>query len=85
MVPVRDSRGAEQISELLRRMRPEIEQILGGFGVPEDDAVEILQEAIVVLAYRWERVSDPAAWLRAALGRRCRRWLEERPASPLAN
>ncbi len=85
MVPVGDSRGEEQIVELLRRLRPEIEVILGAFEVPEDDAAEILQEVIVVLAYRWDRVSDSAAWLLVALRRRCLRWREERPASPLPN
>ena len=85
MVPSRDSYGDEPIGELLQRLRPEIERILVSFDVPESAATDILQEVMVVLAYRWDRVNDREAWLLATIRRRCARWREELGGSSVPN
>ncbi len=81
MVPSKGSSGDEPIGELLHRLQPDVERLLAGYEIPEPDAAELLQEVLVVLSYRWERVADREAWLFATLRRRCQRWRDERDES----
>jgi DNA-directed RNA polymerase specialized sigma24 family protein len=81
MVPSKGPSGDEPIGELLHRLRPEVERLLASYEIPEPEAAELLQEVLVVLSYRWERVADREAWLLATLRRRCQRWCDERDGS----
>ena len=70
--------GGGEIADLLRRLRPDIERILVGSHVAEREAEEILQDLLLMLLYRWERIADPELWLLTALRRSCRRRAGER-------
>ncbi len=66
------------IPELLRRLRPEIEQTFSAFDIGEEEAEEILQEILFMLTYSWDRIGNRDLWLLTALRRSCLRRAEER-------
>lgn len=78
MVPAKGPSGGEPLAELLQRLQPDAEALFTRFRLPAADAERILHEVALVLTYRWDRIADKDAWLRATLHRRCQRWAEGR-------
>jgi DNA-directed RNA polymerase specialized sigma24 family protein len=78
--PPHGTRDDEPIVDLLRRLRGEIEHVLASFQLDEIEAEEVLQEILLMLIYRWERIANRELWLLATLRRSCLRRARERPA-----
>ena len=59
----------EDLGPLVERLRPSLQRILGRFQIPEQDAEDILQEAVLQLVAR--QPETPEAWLLAGVRYRC--------------
>ncbi|HEY7215822.1 MAG TPA: sigma-70 family RNA polymerase sigma factor [Thermoanaerobaculia bacterium] len=55
----------------LRQVRPRLKALFGHFKIPPQDTEDILQQALLALLYRPERVRDPEAWLLGTLRNKC--------------
>jgi DNA-directed RNA polymerase specialized sigma24 family protein len=49
----------EVVNELFARSRPRLEDLFRRHWISEDEAEEILDEALVSLLVRWDRIGDP--------------------------
>lgn len=63
--------GRDSLSRLIVRMRPSLERILGRYGVPPEDAEDILQDSQLTLLYKWEKIQNPEAWLLGTVRNKC--------------
>ena len=61
----------ENISEVLTRVRPALERVLGSYDVPPEDAEDVLQDTYLTLLYKWDEVQCPEAWLVGTLRKKC--------------
>lgn len=77
-VPPHGTREDEPIVDLLRRLRGEIEHVLSSFRLDEPEAEEVLQEILLMLIYRWDRIANRELWFLATLKRSCLRRAHER-------
>lgn len=57
--------------EFLKEVEPRLKRILAMYRIPSEDAEDVLQQALLALLYRWERVRDPEAWLFGTVKRHC--------------
>lgn len=55
----------------LRQVRPRLKALFSHFKIPPQDTEDILQQALLALLYRPERVRDPEAWLLGTLRNKC--------------
>ena len=55
----------------LRGVRPRLKALFGHYKIPPQDTEDILQQALLALLYRPERVRDPEAWLLGTLRNKC--------------
>jgi RNA polymerase sigma-70 factor (ECF subfamily) len=62
---------AETISQVLGRVRPALERVLGSYDIPPEDAEDVLQDTYLTLLYKWETVQCPEAWLIGTLRKKC--------------
>ncbi|HTQ79697.1 MAG TPA: hypothetical protein VMM92_06850 [Thermoanaerobaculia bacterium] len=61
----------EPLSDLLRRLRRPIQEILWSFRLDEAAAEEVLEKILLMLVYRWDRIANREVWLLATLKRFC--------------
>lgn len=59
------------ITEILPRVRPALERVLGGYDIPAEDAEDVLQDSYLVLLHKWEQVQCPEAWLIGTVRKKC--------------
>lgn len=52
-------------------LEPEIERLLGRFRIPADDAQQLLDEILLTLLTKRERIRDPQRWLLRTMRTRC--------------
>lgn len=62
---------AASFEEFLKAVEPKLKRLLAKYSIPSEDAEDILQQALLVLLYQWERVRDPECWLFGAVRRHC--------------
>lgn len=58
----------------VERIEPRLRGILAWFRVPQEDAEELYQEAMLGLVRRWDRIECPEGWLVGTLFRLCRKY-----------
>jgi RNA polymerase sigma-70 factor (ECF subfamily) len=61
----------ESLNRLLPKVQPKLERILCYYQIPPQDAEDVIQESVLTLLYKWERIHSAEAWLLATLKRRC--------------
>ncbi len=62
----------ETSAELLVRLRPALEEIFAAYGISEEAARQILEDACgILISKRWER-QNPGRWLLRTVIERCR-------------
>ncbi len=66
------------LEELLPVLRPRLERILYRYGIPAEDAPDLVQETLLVLCHRRSRIRDPEAWIVVTLRNRCRMYWRSR-------
>ncbi len=62
----------DALSLTLPRLRPRIRQILAWYRIPEHEAEDLLQEVLLSLVRRYDKVENLDAWLTCALRYQCR-------------
>lgn len=64
--------GLEQVVEsVLLKLRPRMEAILRHYGIPAQDAEDLIQEIFISFVRRYRSVQNPEAWLVSALKYQC--------------
>lgn len=66
------------LDEFLRKVRPRLKALFGHFKIPLQDTEDILQQALLALLYRPDRVRDPEAWLLGTLRNKCMLYWREK-------
>ena len=66
---------SDMLEEVLARARPDLEKLFQRDWVSEDEAEELLDEAVLSLVMRWDRLDDPRLWLVGAVDRAIQRRL----------
>lgn len=62
----------ETSAELLARLRPALEEVFDAYGISEEDARRILEDACgILISKRWDR-QNPGRWLLRTVIERCR-------------
>jgi|GEM_PF-1241029 len=62
----------ETSAELLVRLRPALEEVFAAYGISEDAARQILEDACgTLISKRWDR-QNPGRWLLRTVIERCR-------------
>ncbi len=59
------------LEEFLRRVRPRLKALFTHHGIPKQDTEDLLQQALMALLYRPDRVRDPEAFLLGTLRNKC--------------
>ncbi|MCH9646923.1 MAG: hypothetical protein K0U98_01720 [Deltaproteobacteria bacterium] len=69
----------DPLIELLWELQPQLQRIFQRFRVSSDQAESMLEDAMMVLVYRYEQLARPDRWLLRTLRYRCiRDWRERR-------
>ena len=61
----------EALNRLVPRVQPKLERILCYYQIPPQDAEDLVQDSVLTLLYKWEKIHSAEAWLLATLKRRC--------------
>ena len=59
------------LEPLLRRLHPRLRRELVRYGIPLEDAEDLLQETLMALVFKWDSIRNPEAWLFSTLRNRC--------------
>lgn len=71
-MPAHQSERSQELQDLLRRLRPQILDLLQRYRVPESRAAEIVHDTFMALAVRWSRVGNRQSWILGTIDARCR-------------
>lgn len=74
----------ESIDALLSRLKPRLKQILSRYGVPAQDAEDLIQTAVISTLRNWERLAEPEGWLIRTLVNQCLMYWRRRRRHPEA-
>ena len=66
---------AAVVEQLVARVRPELEKLFQRDWVSEEEAEELLDEALLSLVMQWGRLGDPSLWLVGVVDRAIQRRL----------
>lgn len=77
-MPAHQSERSAELQNLLRRLRPQILDLLRDHAVGEDAAAEIVHDTFMALAVRWGRVGNRESWILSTIEARCRSARSER-------
>jgi RNA polymerase sigma factor (sigma-70 family) len=72
-----------ELGALVQRIRPRLKRILSGYGVPPQDADDLLQEVFFAAFRDWESIENQEAWLVGTLRISCARYWRRRRKSLL--
>lgn len=67
------SRDEEPLPDLLRRLRPDLEELFSTYELGDSQAEQILQEVVFMMVERGDRIGNRDLWLLAAVRRTCQR------------
>lgn len=71
--------GSEPFEELLERVRPRIRRLLKSYGIPLQDAEDVLQDALLEALRQWDTIRSMEAWLLGTLRFKCAQyWKRQR-------
>ena len=62
---------ASDLGALLERLEPELRAIVRQFGIPREDADDILQDTALAFLTRQSEIRSPRAWLATVFKKRC--------------
>ena len=75
-------RPVEPLEELALRLRPRLEQILGQYRIPAQDAEDLLQTALIATLRNWGMLADPEGWLIRTVVNQCLMYHRSRRRRP---
>lgn len=59
------------LDEFARGVRPKMRRMVRGWGVPPEDAEDLVQQTLMALVGCWEGVRNPDAWVAGATRKSC--------------
>jgi len=59
------------LEDFLRRVEPKLKRLLASYRIPIADAEDLVQDSLLKLVYRLDKVPDPELWLLGTLRRHC--------------
>lgn len=62
---------SEPIERFLERIRPRIKRVLRTYGIPPEDAEDVLQEALLDAVRKWDTIQHMETWLLGTLTYKC--------------
>src|SRR3954467_10702969 len=71
MLTPEPTENVESFEDFLKAVEPKLKRLLAVYRIPSEDAEDVLQQALLALLYRWERVRDPESWLFGTVKRHC--------------
>jgi hypothetical protein len=77
-----DGPTAQDLAQLVDRLRSRIARFFEREGVSEPEAAMLLHDALIRLAYRWGRVRDRERWLLEELARGAREHVDRSSKEP---
>jgi RNA polymerase sigma factor (sigma-70 family) len=80
MATLESRKAWESLDELMPQVQPKLERLLGYYQIPPEDAEDLIQDSVLTLLYKWERIHCPEAWLLGTLKRRCLMYWRSRRA-----
>ena len=65
MSPMRPTDGPSrrELDQVTEQVRPDLEALFERHGISQGDAERLLREALVRLAYQWDRIRNRSWWL----------------------
>src|SRR5580692_8609926 len=66
-----ESGAVDELSVVLRRLRPAIRRILARYRIPPQDAEDVVQTALMLAVMKWAEIVMPDLWLLGTLQNRC--------------
>ncbi|HVS14171.1 MAG TPA: sigma-70 family RNA polymerase sigma factor [Thermoanaerobaculia bacterium] len=76
--PSKRAAPGEALDEYLADRRPRLVGIVLKFGIPAQDAEDLVQQALIAYLYKRDQVRDPDTWLAGAVRRECLQYLRSR-------
>jgi hypothetical protein len=73
---------AQDLTQLLDRLRPRIARLFERHRVSEPEAEKLVRDALVGIAYRWGRVREREQWVLDALAREIAKQAERSSREP---
>lgn len=64
----------EPLDSFLERVRPRVKRLLRSFGIPPEDAEDLLQEALLEAVRKWDTIQHLEAWLFGTLSFKCSKY-----------
>lgn len=71
MLTPEPTENVESFEDFLKAVEPKLKRLLAVYRIPSEDAEDVLQQALLALLFRWERVRDPESWLFGTVKRHC--------------
>lgn len=71
MAMLDDPTAWNSLNRLMPKVQPKLERILCYYQIPPQDAEDLIQDSVLTLLYKWEKIHSAEAWLLATLKRRC--------------
>ena len=71
MSQVTGSSAAEPLEDLLETLKPRFGATMARFGIPPQDAEDLLQQTLLTYLYKQDSVHDPAKWMMGTLRNKC--------------
>jgi DNA-directed RNA polymerase specialized sigma24 family protein len=72
---------SEAVASLLLELRPRVQRIVAGFGIPAAEAEVLLRQTLLALLRHWHKVESPTAWLLATFEEKCSVYSRRHPAA----
>jgi len=84
MSPLRptDRPSRRELDRLTEQVRPDLEDLFQRHGISQADAERLLREALVRLAYQWDRIRNRRWWLLDAIEKAVRALPNPSPEEP---
>ena len=84
MSPLRptDRPSRRELDQLTEQVRPDLEDLFQRLGISQADAERLLREALVRLAYQWDRIRNRSWWLLDAIEKAARELPNLSPEEP---
>lgn len=69
---------SEPLESLLERLTPKLERIVAKYGVPAQDAEDLIQQTLLAFVHKRNTIRQPEVWLIGALKKQCLLYLRSR-------
>lgn len=72
----------ETLEDLAQRLEPRLKQIVNRYGIPSQDAEDLLQTALIATLRNWSMLADPEGWIIRTVINQCLMYHRSRRRRP---